>query len=168
MRCPYPVAVEIHQVDEFLRQFAPDDVRETVAWLSDSGFTLTSHSGESTFGAQFVYASDAQILITVDRSQWLLEVAPRAGADAWQYDLLLAAYKALDYAALFPRMGSRSLGDPLPEQLPEGVSWRETLPEILKWVNDESVPGAVDRALDQRFYLMWGRKRRHRNRRESN
>ena len=41
-------------------------------------------------------------------------------------------------------------------QLPEGISWRENLPEILEWVNDESVPGAVDRALDQRFYLMWG------------
>jgi hypothetical protein len=165
VRFSYPGAVEIHEVDEFLQRFAPGDVQDTVAWLADNGYTLTSHSGESAFGAQFVYAGDVEVVIGVDRSQWLLDIVPRPGAEAWQYDLLLAAYKGLDYGALFPKTGSRSLGDPLPDQLPEGVSWRGTLPEILEWVNDESVPVAVDRALDQRFFLMWGRKRRHRTRR---
>ena len=50
---------------------------------------------------------------------------------------------------------SRSWGAPLPDQLPEGMSWRETLPDILKWVNGDTVGAAVDRALRLRSALMW-------------
>lgn len=95
----------------------------------------------------------------VDRSQWYLDVVPGLALEPWQYDLLLAAYQGQEYGALFPQAGSRSQGDPLPAQLPEGVSCRETLPDILEWIMDEAVPAAVDRALHQRFDLMWPRKK---------
>src|SRR5699024_10055448 len=78
---PYSVAVEGLEVNELLRRSAPDDVQATIAWLSANGYTLTSHGGEGTFGAQFVYSGDAQVVITVDRSQWMLDVAPRRDAE---------------------------------------------------------------------------------------
>lgn len=145
------------QVDEFLRTYAPGDVQNTVAWLSANGYTLVSQVRESTFGSQFVYAQNAEVWITVDRSQWCLDVAPTTGSKPWQYDLLVAAHRRLDYGDLFPDTGSRSLTDPLPNQLPEGVSWRETLPDILQWVRGEAVAESVDRAIHQRAALMWPR-----------
>jgi hypothetical protein len=148
--------VEHFQVDEFLTRYAPDDVRDTIAWLATHGYTLVSRQGEGTFGALLVYGGDAEVRITVDRSQWCLDVAPRPGREAWAYDLLLAAQtEDQECGALFPKTGSRLWGDPLPEQLPEGVSWRETLPDILEWVSGDSVETAVDRARHQRGDLMW-------------
>lgn len=66
-------------------------MQDAIAWLSANGYTLSSQRGESTFGSQFVYTGGAEVLLTVDRSQWMLDVAPRPGAEAWQYDLLIAA-----------------------------------------------------------------------------
>jgi hypothetical protein len=147
--------MEQSQVDEFLHTYAPADVQDTVAWLSANGYALVAQNGDSTFGAQFVYEGDTELRITVDRSQWLLDVAPTPGSKMWQYDLLLAARRGLDYGALFPETGARVPGDPLPEQLPAGMSWRETLPDILPWFGGDTVPALVDRALRQRFALMW-------------
>jgi len=155
VRFTYPVAVDDLEVDEFLQRSAPGDVRDTIAWLSVSGYTLGSHHGEGTFGAQFVYMGEAKVLITVDRSQWMLDVAPSPDAEAWQYDLLIAAQAEQHYGEVFPTVGTRSVGDPLPEQLPEGVSWRETLPGILQWVEGDDVRVAVDQARDERNRLMW-------------
>lgn len=147
--------MELSQIGEFLRTYAPADVQHTIAWLSANGYALVAQEGSSTFGAVFVYKGDAEVRITVDRSQWSLDVAPTPGSKAWQYDLILAARQGLDYGALFPQTGSMLLGDPLPEQLPVGVSWRDTLPDILRWVHGPTVPALVDRALHQRFALMW-------------
>jgi hypothetical protein len=148
------------EVGEFLQRFAPDDVRETIAWLIANGYTLDSHRGEGTFGAEFVYVGDAEVRITVDRSQWSLDVAPRPGAKSWQYDLLVAARTSRPYSEVFPETGSRSVGYPLADTLPEGVSWRETLPGILQWVDGEYVQAAVDAALQERHRMMWPRTRR--------
>lgn len=149
------------EVGEFLQRFAPNDVRETIAWLSANGYTLSSHRGESTFGAEFLYVGDAEVRIAVDRSHWFLDVAPRPGAEAWQYDLLIAARAGQPYGEVFPEAGSRSVGDPHSDKLPEGVSWRETLPGILKWVGGQGVSAAVDDALQERSRIMWPRTRRH-------
>ena len=143
------------QVDGFLRRSAPSDVRDTIAWLSTNGYTRSSHRGESTFGAQFIYSSDAEVIVTVDRSPWLLDVAPRPGAESWQYDLLIAAQSGQPYEEVFPMVGGRAVGEPLPEQLPEGVSWRETLPGILQYIESDEVQTAVDQARKERNRLMW-------------
>ena len=161
MRFSYPVAVEIREVAEFLQQFAPADVQEATAWLLANGYTLASHRGEGAFGAEFVYVGDAEVHVTVDRSQWFLDVAPSPGAKAWQYDLLIVAQTGQPYGEVFPETGSRSVGDPLPDQLPGGVSWHETLPGILRWVDGASVQPAVEIALRERNRLMWPRTRKH-------
>lgn len=145
------------EVNEFLRRSAPKDVQDAISWLTANGYTLRSHRGDGTFGAQFVYTGDAEILVTVDRSQWMLDVAPRPGANVWQYDLLIAAQMRKPYGEAFPAAGARSIGDPLPQQLPEGVSWRETLPDILEWVACSDVQSAVDKARHERNRLMWSR-----------
>lgn len=165
VKVSYPVLVEDAQVDGFLARFAPDDVRDTIAWLSENGYLLSSHRGDSTFGAQFVYSGKTTVFITVDRSQWMLDVARGTEAPPWQYDLLIAAKSGESYERMFPVAGARSVGDSQPRQLPDGVTWRETLPGVLEWIEEEDVPETVDRALDQRFYLMFGRRRRHRGQR---
>ncbi|MEI8410505.1 hypothetical protein [Kribbella sp. CCNWLY201] len=35
------------EVREFLQRFAPDDVRETIAWLTANGYTLSSTAGKA-------------------------------------------------------------------------------------------------------------------------
>jgi hypothetical protein len=47
----------------------------------------------------------------------------------------------------------------LPKQLPDGVSWRETLPGILRWIQAGDVTESITEALQQRSALMWPRTR---------
>ncbi|WP_199422953.1 hypothetical protein [Actinotalea solisilvae] len=140
--------------DEFFRSDSPVDVQATVAWLLANGYGLSSQSGEGAFGARFVFRGPAEVRITVDRSQWLLDVAVEPGADAWQYDLLLAARSGRTYGEVFPARASRQADGRLPDQLPEGVSWRQTLPDVLAWVRGPGVGEAVERASRERFALM--------------
>jgi hypothetical protein len=158
-RPPYCVVVDL-AADEFLEQFAPQDVRDTVAWLLANGYILTSQRGTSTFGAQFVYTCDAEVVVTVDRSQWVLDVAPTPGAEPWQYDLLVAAHSGRAYGEALAVGPAASLGEARPAQLPQGVSWRESLPRILRWMKDQDVSVGVGRARQERDKLMWPRKPR--------
>ena len=146
------------QASEFLAAHAPSDVRKAIGWLLDNGYTLASHDGGGTFGAQFVYEGQSLVRVTVDRSQWMLDIAAVAGSKLIQYDLAVAAHSGSTYGDRFPGTGRRSLAEPLPDQLPDGVSWRATLPEILEWVRGSDVSQAVDLAQRQRSALMWGRR----------
>jgi hypothetical protein len=74
-----------------------------------------------------------------------------------EYDLLIAAHSGQDYGQRFPDTGSRAVGETLPEQLPEGVSWRETLPDVVRWVRENDVAERVSSAKRQRATLMRGR-----------
>lgn len=151
----YSVAVEDVEVDAFLQRAAPGDVRDTLAWLSANGYALSAHRGDSTFGAQFVYTGGSKVVVTVDRSQWMLDVAARPDAETWQYDLLIAAQAGQPYGDVFPTVGARSVADPLPEQLPESLSWRETLPRVLEWVGSNDVRAGVEQARRERADLTW-------------
>lgn len=139
---------------EQLLQSAPEDVRATVEWLRGEGYVVTSFDGGSTFGAQIVLSGRAPVRITADRSQWSMDVAGRPGAPFWQLDLLVAARLGLHYADVFPETGMPR--DELPTQLPEGVSWREALPDILHWLAGPDVSDAVDRAVQERRRMRFG------------
>lgn len=147
------------QVSQFFRTHAPTDVQHTLAWLSSSGYVLVSQEGTNTFGAVFVFEGDCVVQISVDRSQWSLDVAVTPAAAPWQYDLLLAAQSNQEYAQQFPWVGTRPAGAALPKQLPDGVSWRETLPGILRWIQAGDVTESIAAALQQRSALMWPRNR---------
>lgn len=147
------------QVDEFFRAYAPADVQHTVAWLVSRGYVLDSQDGTNTFGALFVFEGDSVVQIIVDRSQWSLDVAATPAAEFWHYDLLLAAQSGQEYGRRFPGVGTRTLDGHLPKQLPEGVSWRETLPGLLHWIQASDVTELVTEAQQQRSTLMWPRSR---------
>ena len=142
-------------LQEFFRAWAPADVQETLAWLLDNGYELASQHGSNTFGAAFHLVGDVEVVIVVDRSQWGLAVAPTPDAEAWSYDLLLAAHSGMDYRERFPSVERVPFTSPLAAQLPEGVSWRATLPEILVWVKRPGVDAGVEEALRQRVAQMW-------------
>jgi hypothetical protein len=133
------------QADEFFRANAPADVQHTVAWLLSSGYVPVSQRSADTFGAVFVFEGDSVVQIIVDRSQWSLDVAAAPAAEFWQYDLLLAAQSGQGYGQRFPGVGARTSDAALPKQLPEGVSWRETLPEILRLIQGERRHGVAHR-----------------------
>ena len=71
-----------------------------------------------------------------------------------QYDLLVAAQRGQTYWDCFPGdMGFGLLGHA--RQLPPGLSWRGTLPDVLAWIGGRDVAEAIDRARDQRYVVMW-------------
>ncbi|MGW2093674.1 hypothetical protein [Promicromonospora sukumoe] len=142
------------QVDEFLRTNAPEDVQDTVAWLMSSGYVLVSQHGTNTFGAGFVFEGDLAVQIIVDRSQWWIDVATSSAAKFWHYDLLLAAQSGQEYGQRFPEDDARTSDKPLLRQLPEDVSWRETLPGILRWIQESDVTESIAEARRQRAKFM--------------
>jgi hypothetical protein len=97
--------------------------------LRSSGFELRSaHGGASEgFGDQRLVFSDGQTTVEVmrDRSQWSLTLHPRGWNEGHHLGALLAASRGQPQADSFPR--------PLPEQIPESVSWIDVLPGVLDW-----------------------------------
>jgi len=93
--------------------------------------------------------------VTVDRSQWLLDIVPDRSGHPIQYDLLVAAQQGQDYRDCFPQPDHEH-AEGLPSQLPPGVSWLHTLPQVLTWLDSEAYTAvAVERARDQRYVRMW-------------
>ena len=143
--------------EDLIDKFAPADVRDTVSWLKDHRFVMVaSDTDRGTFGSRWVFARSAtEVYVTIDRSQWLLDIVPYRGGDPIQYDLLVAAHQGQDYRDCFPQSGYEH-PEGLPSQLPPGVSWLHTLPQVLSWLDSESYNAlAVERARDQRYVRMW-------------
>jgi hypothetical protein len=141
--------------DEFIQRFATNDVRSAVHWLLDNGYQLAgSQVGASDWSASFVYVGAAEVHVGVERSQWHMEIAAASGQPPIQYDLLVAAQRGQTYWDCFPTgVGSDPPGHA--RQLPSGLSWRNTLPDVLAWIGGHDVAEAVARARDQRYVVMW-------------
>ncbi len=160
-------------VDAFLRREAPDDVRATVGWLFEQGYELSySDLERGSFGASLVFVGDAEIHIYADRSQWTMDVAANPGEEPVHLDLLVAAQRGRPYWECFPSTedtevateaegaedGEGAEERPYPvleRQLPPGLSWRDTLPDLLAWLKSTDVSEPVARAQDERFVVMW-------------
>jgi hypothetical protein len=153
-------------VDAFLRRLAPDDVRATVEWLVDQGYELSySDLERGTFGTSLVFVGDAEIHMYADRSQWTMDVAAHPGGEPVHLDLLVAAQRGRPYWECFPATRDaeetessehEERPDDAPDkQLPPGLSWRDTLPELLTWVSTADVREPITRAEDERFVVMW-------------
>ena len=137
---------------------APKDVQETIDWLLTNGYKLAAYDGGDTFGAQLVYDGPSQVRVTVDRSQWMLEIAAKSGSELIQYDLAIVADSGVTYGERFPDTGQRPQTAQLPDQLPVGASWYTTLPQLLDWVRQPGAFEAAEVARRQRDALMWGQK----------
>lgn len=155
------------EVESFLRGFAPDDVRATIAWLLDHGYALSAqHPAKelNTFGSLMVYSGDAEVTVTVDKGQWYMDIARVPGANRHDFGLLLPASRGRPYWECFP--SAEAAGDlPLPAQLPPGVSWHDTLPTVLAWLaakDETEIAAAVALAADQRYAVTWPTSRKAR------
>jgi hypothetical protein len=129
----------VDPVREYVEEVANDDVRATLAWLDEAGFRLTASRGgrrESFGNALLVFSADAEVRIVRDRGQWDLTVSPGAGAGWFSLDVVTAAREGREWE---PPAVDFSAG--LPCQLPEGTSWRHSLPIGLEWL---SQPGSTD------------------------
>ena len=141
-----------HAAQEFMRRFATDDVRSTVRWLVANGYKLDrSEGGASDWFASFIYKGGAEVHIGVERSQWFMQITPARGGSP--IDLLAVGQRGQNYWDVIPEAGSNP--QMAPRQLPPGLSWHDTLPEVLAWVACHEVTQAVARARDQRYVVMW-------------
>lgn len=140
-------------VDVFLLRYATDDVRAAVAWLVRNEYALIrSEVGLSDWYALFVYSGDVELRVVVERSQWYLDISASPGASPIQYDLLLVAQRGQTYWDCFPEP---AMTERRWDQLPPGISWRETLPDVLAWIRSHDIAGPVALAQDQRYARMW-------------
>jgi hypothetical protein len=129
----YCVGVSNAISEDLIDKFAPADVRDTVRWLKGRRFVMAdSNTDSGTFGSRWVFAREAtEVHVTVDRSQWLLDIVPDRSGHPVQYDLLVAAHQGQDYRDCFPQPDHEH-AEGLPSQLPPGVSWLHTLPQVLR------------------------------------
>ena len=65
------------------------------------------------------------------------------------YSVLLAAAEGRDFRDYPHSPGT------LHTQLPEAVSWHQTLPEVLSWLAGDATPEAIAQAQDQKYVHMW-------------
>jgi hypothetical protein len=130
----------------YVRETAPDDVRSTMDWLESEGWSTESARGGQAepFGnAIVVFSKDLdRLIVTRDRSQWMLDIQ----RPDWK--------RSIDMAIMVHALAGRADWTPAPsevsEQLPSGVSWRETLPRALDWLASTADAVALLRAMQQR------------------
>jgi|SRR5579863_1320491 len=112
---------------------ATDDVAETIRWLEAEGFACVRERGGAgeSFGDVSIEFERTGIRVGIgrDRSQWMLAIASPSG-QLLGLDIWLTAMRG----ARATREPRRSLSERLPEQLPEGESWRTVIPELLDWI----------------------------------
>jgi hypothetical protein len=139
-------------------EHATDDVLATMRWLEASGYVLTEATGgtgEGNGSVRLVFTGRREVAITLDRSQWVLDVADAPGSRLVDFDLLLPSMRGIDYADWAAAAAQAAGGARLPDQLPRGVSWRQTLPLVLEWLGGPGVAGAIALASDQRYAVTW-------------
>jgi hypothetical protein len=124
-------------LEEILR-VATRDVDATVRWLLSEGAVVTwedTPHGMAVAGLEFS-VHGASVRMVRDRGQWMMDV--RHGEGPWlDLELLRLARRGSDSYPMAPTKASS-----LPVQLPEGVSWRDELPDLLVWLG--SARDAVD------------------------
>jgi hypothetical protein len=116
---------------------AVPDVRATLEWLDQAGFTITdSRGGEHEgFGNVFLQfqRTDVGVRVTRDRGQWFFDISPPGRPDYLGLHVLLTAKEDGE-----PDPGPRNaaLSQPLAEQLPKGVSWQSVVPSLIAWLEE--------------------------------
>lgn len=109
---------------------ATADVADAVSWLLAEGARVTDEDAPHGMGfaALQFELDDAQIRMIRDRGQWMCDL--RLEGQPWlQLDLVHAARTG---GGNWKRASAST--DPLPDQLPVGLSWRRELPEALAWM----------------------------------
>lgn len=127
---------------EYVETNATSDVLATISWLDGRGWKVAREDpepGQHMGNVYLTFMKARQITIASDRSQWIIGLALAPGEREFWLDVLDAAR----LGRVWEPGPVRALGDPLATQLPEGVSWREVLPEVLTWLDTD---GAEEKA----------------------
>ena len=121
---------------------APDDVRRTLQWLSERGYTVAESRGpaKEAFGNLLLQLASGASAVTVirDRSQWLCDIESPAWHCKAPLHVLLTAISGKE-----PLREWRDPEEHLPEQLPPGVAWADAVPAVLEWGAAEDRTEAV-------------------------
>lgn len=140
--------------EEWFAGAAPPDVLESVEWLEAFGFTRVDHRdgpGGSGNALLRLDSTDIGIVVTRDRGQWMLDFDL---ADGTRLDMDAVVHARSDSDWEIP---DRQIGDPLPEQLPEGIRWLEEIPHCLSWLrNTPEATGVVEAAKRRRAKKLFG------------
>ncbi len=124
---------------------ATPDVAALLRWLEGNGFSVSNERGGpgESFGNVLVdfVRRGLVVRITRDRSQWMLDVRPPSG-DSFG---LHVAVTALDGGEP-PVPERRDTRDPLPNQLPEDVSWAVDVPRLIDWLESGDRTKELDRS----------------------
>jgi hypothetical protein len=127
-------AAVISEAMKYVEGCAPNDVLSTLSWLGTNDWQPVNAQGGSSesFGNVLVEFAkdDGRITITRDRSQWLMSLRPSGWSDKFDLDIVLDTINGRD-----DWQAGEPFARPLPEQLPPGVSWAETLPQALEWLS---------------------------------
>jgi hypothetical protein len=122
---------------DYALSVASGDVAQTIRWLEGEGFVLCRSLGGpgSSFGDVLLDFERGGTRVTVvrDRSQWMVDIAPPGDAKERSLQVLLSAMRG-DTAVHIP---PRPLSAPLPDQLPEGETWRTAVPAVVAWLMAE-------------------------------
>lgn len=120
----------IRETMKYVEGCALSDVLSTLSWLGTNDWQPVNAQGGSSESMGDVLVEfakdDACITITRDRSQWLMSLRPSGWSDKFDLDIILDTINGRD--------DWQPIARPLPEQLPPGVSWAETLPQALGWL----------------------------------
>ena len=135
----------------YAHEMATPDVAALLRWLEGNGFSVVRERGGrgESFGNVLVDFERRGLVvrITLDRSQWMLDVRPLA-RDSFGLHVALTAIDGDD--PLVPEQ--RDTRDPLPDQLPEGVSWADQVARLIDWLESGDRTNELDRSR-----LAWGK-----------
>ena len=114
-------------------EVATPDVTAFLRWLESNRFSLDQAQGgrEKSFGNVLLdfERGGVHVRVTRDRGQWMHSLRPRDGELVGLHIWLTAIDRAEPAAP-----ERRAFGDPLPDQLPEGVSWVESTARVIDWL----------------------------------
>lgn len=109
-----------------------DDVAEPIRWLEAEGFVCVRERGGAgaSFGDVSIEFERSGIRVGIgrDRGQWMLAIASPGGR-LLGLDIWLTAMRGTR-----PEPGPRRSFERLPEQVPEGESWRAVVPGLIDWI----------------------------------
>ena len=107
-----------------------------------------------------MFAGSRQVTITRDRGQWIIGVALDRGGKDIALDVLNSARLAQEWMPSAHHAGGASL----PKQLPDGLPWFPTLPQVVSWLEEpgaEAEARAADKRAGQRMLMWWRRRASH-------
>ena len=142
-------APAIGEAVKYVEGCASTDVLSTISWLRTKGWRPVSARGgpSESFGDVLVEFAkgDGRITITRDRSQWQMSLRPAGWSDRFDLDIILDTINGrTDWQAQEP------FARPLPGQLPPGVAWAESVPQVLEWLDSHDDAAGLLKEMQQK------------------